>query len=135
VCAWNPKDLSKMSLPPCHLLFQFYVEGEYLSCQLYQRSGDIMLGIPYNIASYSALVYMIAHVCGKKPKKFIHIIGDSHIYKNHIVGAEEQIKRNPKVFPTLKFTREITDINDFQLSDFELENYNCHPSIKFDLAI
>ena len=131
VCSWNPKDLSQMALPPCHILFQWYVsEDQHLSLQLYQRSGDCFLGIPFNIMSYSILIYMVAHITGLKPGKFIHIIGDSHVYDCHVESIKEQTKRIPFKFPTFKINRKVSSIDDFVLDDFEIENYNCHETIK-----
>ncbi|CAM6000209.1 unnamed protein product [Sphagnum balticum] len=135
VCAWNPVDLPKMALPPCHCFVQFYVADGELSCLLYQRSGDIGLGVPFNIASYSLLTYMIAHITNLKPGDFVHMIGDSHIYLNHVNALEEQLKREPREFPKLRIKRQITDIDDFTMDDFELINYNPHPTIKMEMAV
>jgi dihydrofolate reductase/thymidylate synthase len=133
--AWNPPDLKKMALPPCHVLCQFYVENNKLNLQMYQRSGDMGLGIPFNIASYSLLLYMIAHVTGYLPGKFIHIIGDAHIYSNHVEAIQKQLNRTPKPFPILKINRNVTDIEDFKFDDFSLINYSHWPKIKMEMAV
>lgn len=133
--AWNPVDLPKMALPPCHSLVQFYVANGELSCQLYQRSGDMGLGVPFNIASYSLLTYMIAHVCDLKPGDFVHTLGDAHVYSNHVDALNEQLKREPKPFPTLHIKRQITNIEDFKYNDFELKGYKPHPKIKMVMAV
>lgn len=135
--AWNPSALSKMSLPPCHLLCQFFVHtaSKELSCQMYQRSADMGLGVPFNVASYSLLTHMVAHVCGLKAREFIHVMGDTHVYLNHIEPLKEQLKREPHPFPKLKFKREVKEIDDFVFEDFELVGYKCHPSIKMEMAI
>ena len=135
VCAWNPKDLNNMALPPCHILFQWYVSSDKrLSLQLYQRSGDFFLGVPFNIMSYSVLIYMVAHLTGLKPGKFIHIIGDAHAYECHSEAIREQIKRIPSKFPKFKIKREIKSIEDFNLEDFEIIDYNCHETIKAEMV-
>uniref|UniRef100_A0A803W2R4 Thymidylate synthase n=1 Tax=Ficedula albicollis TaxID=59894 RepID=A0A803W2R4_FICAL len=135
MCAWNPKDISQMALPPCHALCQFYVLNGELSCQLYQRSGDMGLGVPFNIASYSLLTYMIAHVTGLKPGEFIHTLGDAHIYLNHVEPLKVQLQREPRPFPKLRILREIKDISDFKAEDFQIEDYNPHPPIKMEMAV
>ncbi|XP_010215905.1 PREDICTED: thymidylate synthase [Tinamus guttatus] len=135
MCAWNPKDISLMALPPCHALCQFYVVNGELSCQLYQRSGDMGLGVPFNIASYSLLTYMIAHVTGLKPGEFIHTLGDAHIYLNHVEPLKVQLQREPRPFPKLRILREIEDISDFKAEDFQIEDYNPHPPIKMEMAV
>ncbi|XP_071100195.1 thymidylate synthase-like isoform X2 [Haliotis cracherodii] len=135
MCAWNPTDLSKMALPPCHCLVQFYVAEGELSCQLYQRSADMGLGVPFNIASYSLLTYMIAHVTGLKTGDFIHAIGDAHVYVNHVEALKEQIKRQPKPFPIFKIKKTVESIDDFTMEDFEIVGYNPHPKIKMDMAV
>ncbi|XP_064298986.1 thymidylate synthase isoform X1 [Phalacrocorax carbo] len=135
MCAWNPKDISLMALPPCHALCQFYVLNGELSCQLYQRSGDMGLGVPFNIASYSLLTYMIAHVTGLKPGEFIHTLGDAHIYLNHVEPLKVQLQREPRPFPKLRIIRKVEDISDFKAEDFQIEDYNPHPSIKMEMAV
>ncbi|XP_016838906.1 thymidylate synthase [Nasonia vitripennis] len=133
--AWNPVDIPKMALPPCHSLAQFYVYDGELSCHLYQRAGDMGLGVPFNIASYSLLTIMIAHVANLKPGEFVHTMGDTHVYRNHVDAVKEQIKREPRPFPKLRIKRQVTDIDDFQFSDFELEGYNPHPKIDMSMAL
>ncbi|CAL1546672.1 unnamed protein product [Lymnaea stagnalis] len=135
MCAWNPKDLPKMALPPCHCLFQFYVADGELSCQLYQRSGDMGLGVPFNIASYALLTCMIAHVTGLKTGDFVHTLGDAHVYVNHEEPLKLQISRQPRPFPQLVIKRQVTDIADFKVDDFEIVNYNPHPRIKMEMAV
>ncbi len=135
VSAWNVGALSKMALPPCHALFQFYVSDNKLSCQLYQRSGDIFLGVPFNIASYSLLTMMIAQVCGLEAGEFIHTLGDAHLYNNHLEQAKLQLTRTPNPLPTLRINPAIKDIFSFQYEDFTLENYLPHPPIKAPIAI
>ncbi|MBL8497812.1 thymidylate synthase [Nitrosomonas sp. JL21] len=135
VSAWNVGDLPKMRLPPCHALFQFYVADNRLSCQLYQRSADIFLGVPFNIASYALLTELIAHVCNLIPGDFVHTLGDAHLYSNHIEQAREQLSRSPKPLPTLKINPQIQDILDFKFEDFTLENYDPHPAIKAPVAV
>jgi len=135
VCAWNVGDLDKMALPPCHLLFQFYVARGKLSCLLYQRSGDIFLGIPFNIASYSLLNMMMAQVTGLEPGDFIHTFGDAHIYLNHIDQINLQLSRKPRKLPTMKINPEKKNIFDFQYEDFSLENYNPHSQIKGEISV
>lgn len=136
VSAWNPADIKKMALPPCHTLFQLYVsnKGE-LSCQLYQRSADMFLGVPFNIASYSLLTIMIAQVCELKAKEFVHTFGDLHIYKNHIEQVKEQLSRIPRELPQLEINETVKDIDSFQYSDFKLKNYNPYPAIKAPIAV
>lgn len=136
VSAWNPAALSSMALPPCHTLFQFYVHTDgRLDCQLYQRSADIFLGIPFNIASYALLIHLMAHVLNLKPGTFVHTFGDVHLYSNHIVQATEQLKREPKILPTLRLNQDIKDLFAFKEKDIVLEGYNPHPAIKADVAI
>lgn len=135
MCAWNAKDICQMALPPCHALCQFYVSDGELSCQLYQRSADMGLGVPFNIASYSLLTYMIAHITGLKPGDFVHTIGDAHIYSNHVDAIEEQLKREPTPFPTLHIAREITCIDDFKSEDFEVKGYKPHKKIPMKMAV
>ncbi len=135
VSSWNVGDLSKMRLPPCHAFFQFYVAGNRLSCQLYQRSADIFLGVPFNIASYALLTAMIAQVCKLIPGDFVHTIGDAHLYLNHIEQAREQLSRKPKPLPRMRLNPEIQDILSFKYEDFALENYDPHPAIKAPVAV
>lgn len=134
---WNPVDIPKMALPPCHLLCQFYVQDGFLSCQLYQRSADMGLGVPFNIASYALLTYMIAHVTGLKPGDFVHTIGDAHVYSNHVEPLKQQIQRIPRTFPLLKISPrpEIKEIDDFLPTDFEIIGYKPHPKIQMDMAV
>ena len=135
VSAWNVGDIPKMALPPCHSFFQFYVANEKLSCQLYQRSADVFLGLPFNIASYSLLCMMIAQVCNLKVGDFVHTLGDTHLYLNHIEQAKNQLKRLPKKLPTMKINPKIKNIDDFSFEDFDLINYNPDPHIKASVAI
>lgn len=135
VSAWNVSDLDKMALPPCHILFQFYVQDGKLSCQLYQRSGDVFLGVPFNIASYSLLTMMIAQLTGLKPGEFIHTLGDAHIYKNHIEQVKLQLTREPRPLPTMKLNPNVTSIFDFTYDDFTLEGYDPHPHIKGEVSV
>lgn len=133
--AWNPIDLPLMALPPCHCLVQFYVSDGRLSCQLYQRSADMGLGVPFNIASYSLLTCMIAHVTDLKPGEFIHTMGDCHIYMNHVSALEEQIQRVPKRLPRLKIIRKVENIDDFVAEDFQLIGYEPHAKISMTMAV
>lgn len=135
VTAWNPAHIHKMALPPCHVLFQFYVAKDSLSCHLYQRSGDVFLGVPFNIASYSLLTMMIAQVCDLKPGYFIHSFGDVHLYVNHIEQAKLQLSREPRQLPIMKINPEVKDIFSFRYEDFTLEGYNPHPPIKAEVAV
>jgi len=135
VSAWNPEDIPTMALPPCHTLFQFYVADGKLSCQLYQRSADMFLGVPFNIASYALLTYLIAQECGLKVGEFVHTFGDAHIYSNHIEQIKTQLKRDIRSFPQLKMNEEKDSIFDFELTDFEIVNYNPHPAIKAPVAV
>ncbi|KAG9348007.1 hypothetical protein JZ751_004026 [Albula glossodonta] len=135
MCAWNPKDLPLMALPPCHALCQFYVCDGELSCQLYQRSGDMGLGVPFNIASYALLTYMMAHITGLKPGDFVHTLGDAHVYVNHIEPLKVQLQREPRPFPKLKILRAVAHIDDFRAEDFEICDYNPHPTIKMQMAV
>jgi thymidylate synthase len=135
VNAWNVADLDKMALMPCHVLFQFYVAKGRLSCQLYQRSADVFLGVPFNIASYALLTMMIAQVCGLEPGEFIHTFGDVHIYSNHMEQVKLQLTRKPYPLPQMKLNPEIRNIFDFKFEDFALENYQFHPAIKAPVAV
>jgi thymidylate synthase len=135
VTAWNPADVPKMALPPCHCLFQFYVGDEKLSCQLYQRSADIFLGVPFNIASYALLTLMVAQVTGLKPGEFIHTFGDAHLYLNHLDQAREQLSRRPYPLPAMRLNENVTDIFGFRYEDFTLLNYQAHPHIKAEVAV
>lgn len=135
VSAWNVGDLDKMALPPCHILFQFYVANGKLSCQLYQRSADIFLGVPFNIASYALLTKMIAQVTGYQVGEFIHTLGDSHIYLNHIEQVKKQLTREPYKLPEIKINKNIKDIEGFDYKDFELINYVSHPHIKGEISV
>ena len=135
VSAWNVAELPKMKLMPCHCLFQFYVAEGKLSCQLYQRSADVFLGVPFNIASYALLTLMIAQVCGLKPGEFVHSFGDVHLYNNHFEQAQLQLTRTPFPLPQMKINPAINDIFDFKFEDFELVNYQSHPAIKAPVAV
>ncbi len=135
VSAWNVADVDRMALPPCHALFQFYVSNGHLSCQLYQRSADVFLGVPFNIASYALLTMMVAQVCGLKPKEFVHTLGDAHIYSNHVEQARLQLGREPRELPKMSINPDVKDIFGFKYEDFSLENYNPHPHIKAEVAI
>jgi thymidylate synthase len=135
VTAWNPSDIARMALPPCHLLFQFYVGGGRLSCQLYQRSCDIFLGVPFNIASYALLTLMMAQVCGLQPGDFVWTGGDCHLYLNHLEQAREQLSRAPRPLPTMTLNPEVKDIFSFRFEDFVLSGYDPHPHIKAPVAV
>ena len=135
VTAWNPAEVDKMALPPCHCLFQFYVAGGKLSCQLYQRSADVFLGVPFNIASYALLTLMIAQVCGLQPGEFVHTTGDTHLYKNHFEQVTLQLSREPRELPVMRLNPSVTSIFDFQYTDFTLEGYNPWPAIKAPVAV
>jgi thymidylate synthase len=135
VSAWNVADLPQMALMPCHAFFQFYVADGKLSCQLYQRSADMFLGVPFNIASYALLTMMIAQVCGLEAGDFVHTFGDAHIYSNHFEQVELQLSREPRPYPTMKLNKEINSIFDFTFEDFTLEDYNPHPAIKAPVAV
>jgi len=135
VTAWNPADVPKMALPPCHCLFQFYVANGKLSCQLYQRSADIFLGVPFNIASYALLTMMLAQVTGLQPGEFVHTLGDAHLYLNHLDQAREQLTRKPYALPTMRLNPAVKNIFDFKYEDFKLENYQAHPTIKAEIAV
>ena len=135
VCAWNPGELHLMALPPCHALFQFYVADGQLSCQLYQRSADVFLGVPFNIASYALLTMMVAKVCNLQPKEFIHTFGDLHLYSNHVEQAKLQLAREPRERPRMLIHGEQEEIGDFSYEDFELVGYDPHPAIKAPIAV
>ncbi|HYH55691.1 MAG TPA: thymidylate synthase, partial [Anseongella sp.] len=135
VSAWNVADIEKMALPPCHALFQFYVAGGRLSCQLYQRSADIFLGVPFNIASYALLTLMIAQVCGLQPGEFIHTLGDAHLYKNHLEQVKLQLGRDPRPLPSMQLNPDVKDLLDFRFEDFTLSGYDPHPHIKAAVAV
>ncbi len=135
VSAWNVGELDKMALPPCHCLFQFYVGDGRLSCQLYQRSADVFLGVPFNIASYALLTEMLAQVAGLKPGEFVHTFGDVHLYLNHLDQADEQLTREPRALPRLEINPEISSLFDFAYEDFELVDYDPHPAIRAKVAV
>ena len=135
VSAWNVADVDRMKLPPCHVLFQFYVADGSLSCQLYQRSADVFLGVPFNIASYALLTMMVAQICGLKPAEFIHTFGDAHLYLNHLDQAREQLSREPRALPTMTLNPAVTSIFDFTYGDFTLTGYDPHPGIKAPIAV
>ena len=135
VSAWNPSEVDRMALPPCHALFQFYVAGGKLSCQLYQRSADIFLGVPFNIASYALLTLMVAQVCGYEPGDFVWTGGDCHLYANHLEQAQLQLSREPRALPQLRINPEVKDIFAFKFEDFSLEGYDPHPHIKAPVAV
>ena len=135
VSAWNVSQIEKMALPPCHALFQFYVAKGRLSCQLYQRSADIFLGVPFNIASYALLILMIAKATGLKAGDFVHTLGDAHLYLNHLNQVDEQLKRKPFALPKMNIKNEITDISEFEYEDFSLEDYESHPHISAPIAV
>ena len=135
VSAWNVADIPKMALAPCHAFFQFYVADGRLSCQLYQRSADIFLGVPFNIASYALLTMMIAQVCGLKPGDFVHTLGDAHLYLNHLDQTREQLSRQPRPLPAMRLNPDVKDLFAFRFEDFTLENYDPHPAIKAPIAV
>lgn len=135
VSAWNPADIGNMALPPCHCLFQFYVADGKLSCQLYQRSADVFLGVPFNIASYALLTMMLAQVTGLQPGEFVHTFGDAHLYSNHLEQVDLQLGREPRQLPTMRINPEVTDIFGFRFTDFELAGYDPHPHIKAPVAV
>jgi thymidylate synthase len=135
VTAWNPADVDKQALPPCHCMFQFYVANGKLSCQMYQRSADIFLGVPFNIASYALLTMMMAQVTGLKPGEFVHTLGDAHLYSNHLEQARLQLSRSPKALPKMRINPEVRSIFDFVYEDFVLEGYEPHPHIKAAVAV
>jgi len=135
VSAWNPCQVDDMALPPCHCLFQFYVADGRLSCQLYQRSADVFLGVPFNIASYALLTLMMAQVTGLRPGDFVHTLGDAHLYSNHVEQAREQLRRTPRELPRMRLNPAVKNLFDFTFDDFNLENYNPHPHIKAPVAV
>jgi thymidylate synthase len=135
VSAWNPGELDQMALAPCHALFQFFVQDGELSCQLYQRSADLFLGVPFNIASYALLTLMVAQVCGLKPGTFVHTFGDLHLYSNHLEQAKLQLTREPRPLPAMKLNPQVKNIRDFKFEDFELAGYDPHPAIKAPIAV
>ena len=135
VSAWNPADLALMALPPCHMFCQFYVANGELSCQMYQRSADMGLGVPFNIASYALLTRLVAQACDLKPGDFVHVIGDAHVYSNHEQALRTQLQREPRPFPTLKINPLKKHIDDFTFEDFTVEGYKPHASIKMDMAV
>jgi thymidylate synthase len=135
VTAWNPAEIETMALPPCHVLFQFYVNDGELSCQLYQRSADLFLGVPFNIASYSLLTMMVAQVCGLTSGEFVHTFGDLHLYQNHLEQAREQLSRECRPLPRMRLNPAVKNIHDFVFEDFQLENYDPHPRIKAPIAV
>ena len=135
VTAWNPSQVPNMALPPCHMMFQFYVANNKLSCMLYQRSCDMFLGVPFNIASYALLTMMIAHVCGFELGEFVHTLGDTHIYNNHFEQVKEQLSRTPRALPQMLIKRKVDSIDDFQYEDFELINYDPWPAIKAEVSV
>ena len=135
VSAWNVSKIPEMHLPPCHMMFQFYVANGKLSCMLYQRSCDMFLGVPFNIASYALLTMILAQVCDLEPGEFVHTLGDTHIYHNHFEQVKEQLRREPLPLPTMKLNPQVKDINDFKYEDFTLENYECYGAIKAQVAV
>ncbi|WP_366655165.1 thymidylate synthase [Fodinicurvata sp. EGI_FJ10296] len=135
VTAWNPADVDAMALPPCHCLFQFHVAGGRLSCQLYQRSADVFLGVPFNIASYALLTHMVAHVTGLRAGDFVHTLGDAHLYANHLDQARLQLQREPRALPTLALSPERSDLFDFRYDDIVIDGYDPHPAIHADIAV
>ncbi len=135
VSAWNPAEIDKMALPPCHVLFQFYVQDGELSCQLYQRSADLFLGVPFNIASYSLFTLMVAQVCDLRPGEFVHTFGDLHLYRNHLEQAREQLSRDYRSLPRMQLNPAIKSIRDFRFEDFQLIDYDPHPAIKAPIAV
>ncbi|MEE3447581.1 MAG: thymidylate synthase [Bacteroidales bacterium] len=135
VSAWNPADVDDMALPPCHTMFQFYVNDNRLSCQLYQRSGDSFLGVPFNIASYALLTMMVAQVCGFELGDFVHTLGDAHIYLNHLEQVKLQLSREPFPLPQMVINPNVKDIFSFKYEDFEIKNYQCHPTIKGEISV
>lgn len=135
VTGWNPREAEEVALPPCHTLFQFYVDGERLSCQLYQRSADVFLGVPFNIASYSLLLMMVAQVCDLQPGEFVHTFGDAHLYRNHLEQARLQLTREPRPRPIMRINPQVKSIFEFRYEDFSLEQYDPHPHIKAAVSV
>tara|TARA_Y100000816_G_scaffold284578_1_gene263046 strand:+ start:7079 stop:7873 length:795 start_codon:yes stop_codon:yes gene_type:complete len=135
VSAWNPALVDEMALPPCHALFQFFIADDKISCQLYQRSADVFLGVPFNIASYALLTMMIAQVCDLKPGKFVHTLGDAHLYLNHLEQAKLQLSRKPYKLPSIKINSSVKNLEDFKYSDFEILNYESHPAISAPISV
>ncbi len=135
VCAWNVADIDRMALAPCHCLFQFYVAGDRLSCQLYQRSADVFLGVPFNIASYSLLTLMVAQVCGLRAHEFVHTLGDAHVYANHVAQVQTQLGRQPRALPTVRLNPDVKDIFAFRFEDVTFQGYDPHPRIRGDIAV
>jgi thymidylate synthase len=135
VSAWNVGELDKMALAPCHVMFQFYVADGRLSCQMYQRSADVFLGVPFNIASYALLTMMVAQVCDLQPGTFVHTLGDAHLYTNHVEQAREQLARDPRPLPTMRLNPAVRNLFDFKFGDFTLESYDPHPAIKAPIAV
>src|SRR4051812_20999808 len=135
VTAWNPAEVDAMALPPCHALFQFHVQDGALSCQLYQRSADLFLGVPFNIASYALLTMMVAQVSGLRPGEFVHVLGDAHLYKNHLEQAQLQLTREPRKLPSMRINPDVKDLFAFRFEDFQLEGYDPHPHIKAEVSV
>jgi thymidylate synthase len=135
VCAWNVADIDRMALAPCHCLFQFYVAGDRLSCQLYQRNGDVFLGVPFNIASYSLLTHMVAQACGLRAHEFVHTLGDAHIYSNHVSAVRLQLTRAPRALPTLELNPAVKELFDFRFEDIVIRGYDPHPFIRGEIAV
>jgi len=135
VCAWNVADIPRMALAPCHCLFQFYVVDDLLSCQLYQRSADVFLGVPFNIASYSLLTHMVAQACGLRAAEFVHTLGDAHLYSNHLTQVRLQLEREPRRLPTVRLNPEVKDIFQFRFEDITIQGYDPHPAIRAEIAV
>lgn len=135
MCAWNAAQLPLMALPPCHCLVQFYVADGELSCQLYQRSADMGLGVPFNIASYALLTHMVAHICGLRAGDFVHTLGDAHVYTNHVAPLTVQLGREPKPFARLRFGRTVSEIDDFAIGDLVVEGYEAHAALPMEMAV
>ena len=135
VCAWNVADIDRMALAPCHCLFQFYVVDDLLSCQLYQRSADVFLGVPFNIASYCLLTHMVAQVCGLRPHEFVHTLGDAHVYSNHLAQVRLQIEREPRRLPAVSLNPDVKDIFGFRFEDVSFQGYDPHPRIRAEISV